>query len=173
MANYTQKGIILAEEPNDFPWFKWLALALAASMLFSCGAKKKAVQKEVRTQKNDIFVQEKEDLHNEIDLNKIIDRITIEPINPKVHNNVTFITGKDTFTVKGNNTRILRKTETVDSTATTDQKKETDLMDKSQIANRNIKKDIESEGWNWKGLNWFVVLLIILLALVFFYKLKR
>ena len=134
-----------------------------------CGAKKKAIQKEARTQKNDIFVQETE--ISTIDLNKIINQLIVEPVDPKVPNDVTFISGKDTVTIKSSNSRVLRKTEKVDSIA--ENRKHKDVEDKSQIAIRNIDKNIESEGWNWKGLNWFLLLIIILLGIFVYYKLQK
>lgn len=161
------------ELPKEFSWFKWLALALVAAMILSCGAKSKVVQKEVSTQEKDIVVHEKEKFTNKVDFNSLLKNIKIEPIDANKPHSLLITTPKDTFTLSGNNVRYVQKTETIDSSSSTIQEKEKDFTDKSQIAIRDIKKEKESEGWNWKGLNWFVFFLIIAFVVFVYYKFRQ
>lgn len=150
----------------------WIILAIIALLFTSCGAKEKVVQKEVRTQKNDIVVVKTEEIKTDTDFSKIIEQINFEPVDPTQENHVTITDGVDSISIIGKNTRVFQKTETIDSAVTKVEVRDSSVVDKSEINSREVKKEIDSEGWNWRGLNWFLVLLIASIVVWIFFRKK-
>lgn len=125
--------------------------------LTSCGSRKRVVAKKETTIKLDSIASS----IKTIDLNKIINQIKFVPVNI----DKPMIVNRDTIY----NTRIEFVQKSIDSVVYI---KDTVMVEKEvEIKSKDI--DSEKKGFNWKGLSWTLIFVIILVLVLVFYKRKR
>ncbi len=150
--------------------WKLFALIFVFALAAGCGVRKREVKKKDRLIKiqNDIFNKKVDSLIHEISYRNTILELSIEPIDPQRPNEARFIRGKDTIDFKSKNSKIDLNKETTDSTATTTQVISNEKKDNSKIESEESSEivQVERDGFNWKGLNWALVLIIIIIALL-------
>lgn len=130
--------------------YKLLIISLLCVISHSCGSKKKIVDKREEKIKLDSVASS----IKTIDLSKSLKEIRFVPVDISK----PIVINQDTIY----NTKIIYKDKKVDSLVFI---KDTVVVEKEvEIKAKQI--DLEKQGFNWKGLNWALFLIIFILAAV-------
>ncbi|WP_394749523.1 hypothetical protein [Spongiimicrobium salis] len=134
---------------------------LSLILLCSCGSRKRTVGKseKIKVERKDISFVHNKDIISNVRVNKVLNKVTYEPLDV----DTPIIINNDTI----RNARITLETKEIDSTSSTVDKGIIKAEDKSNFTSSEKTKDTktESEGFNFKGFNW-MLWIILLIAIV-------
>lgn len=149
-----------------------VTIVMGASVV-SCGARKRTATKVNITEQKDIVVTETDSVATETDLSKIVENITIEPVDPTQPNEVVITTPTDTIKIVSTNSKVTKKKEVVDSVVTTNEVKKVEVVDKTVTETKESNVNVEREAFNWKGLNWALGIFLAIAVTGLIYRFTR
>lgn len=146
-----------------------LFLFIILLMCMSCGARKRTVAKheQVEIVNRDTRYDSISKSIKTTNLSEKLKEVVFEP----VLQDAPMIIGRDTIY----NTRIVYRDKNKDSTSYEKKIDSVNKKDNSTVKKVEKSKNIESEreGFNWKGLNWTLIFLIVLVISILVYKSRK